>query len=138
MAYFYISLLFVAIAFLVNNKKIFSSFVQCFGGFAFAITGLVNFGLIVTYFVLMLYTCEAKIDPWLLVLQFVASVCAIIYIFKLFKSDEEDKSDLFDRADDHMRSGNSVRRSKRTMVHGRIRDRRLRDGSRVYHWRAKE
>lgn len=138
MVYFYISLIFVAIAFLMNNRKFFYSFVRCCEGLAFAITGLVDFGLMVGFVVLLLYTNEAEINPWLFALQMTLSVVSVIYILIPFKNHEEDKSSLSDHTVDNMRSRHNIWSSKRTMVHGRIRDCRLRDGSRVYHWRAGE
>lgn len=138
MPYFYISLIFVAIAFFMNNRKFFYSFVRCCEGLAFAITGLVDFGLMVGFVVLLLYTNEAEINPWLFALQMTLSVVSVIYILIPFKNYEENKPSLSDHTDDNMRIGNRVRRSKRTMVHGGIRDRGLRDGRGVYHWRADE
>lgn len=136
MFYFYVTLAVAIFAFALNTKKQLKSSVEYFGGFGIAITYVSNiiatFGLVVMF----ISSCKEGIDAWLLVLQFAISICVIIYILKPFTCDEEDKSDLSDNTDDNMRSRNCVRRSKRTMVHDGVRNRRMRDGSCVYHWRA--
>lgn len=136
MFYFYVTLAVAILAFALNNKKQLKSSVEHFGGFGIAMTYMSNiiamFGLVVIF----ISSYQEGIDAWLLVLQFVISICTIVYILKPFTCDEEDKSNLSDNTDYNMRSRDHRRRSKRTMVHDGVRNRRMRDGSSVYHWRA--
>ena len=136
MFYFYVTLAVAIFAFALNTKKQLKSSVEYFGGFGIAITYVSNiiatFGLVVMF----ISSCKEGIDAWLLVLQFAISICVIIYILKPLTYDEEDKSNLSDNTDDNMRSRDHRWRSKRTMVRDGVWNRRMRDGSSVYHWRA--
>lgn len=136
MFYFYVTLAIAVLAFALNNKKQLKSSVEQFGGFGIAMTYITNIIAMLGLIVIFIASYKEGIDAWLLVLQFAISICVIIYILKPFTYDEEDKSDLSDNTDDNMRSRNHRWRSKRTMVHNGVRNRRMRDGSSVYHWRA--
>lgn len=136
MFYFYVTLAIAVLAFALNNKKQLKSSVEQFGGFGIAMTYITNIIAMLGLIVIFIASYKEGIDAWLLVLQFAISICVIIYILKPFTYDEEDKSDLSDNTDDNMRSRDHRWRSKRTMVHNGVRNRRMRDGSSVYHWRA--
>lgn len=136
MFYFYVTLAVAVFAFAINNKKQLKSLIDYFGGFGIAITSVANIIIIFGLIVMFITSYQEDVDAWLLVLQFVVSICTIVYILKPFTCDEKDKSDLPDNTDDNMRTGNRVRRTKRTMVHDGVRNSRLRDGGSVYHWRA--
>lgn len=136
MFYFYVALAVSIFALAFNNKKQLKSFVDHFGGFGIGITYVANIIIILGLIVMFIASYKEGIDAWLLVLQFAILICIIVYILKPFTYDEEDKSNLSDNTDDNMRSRDHRWRSKRTMVHDGVRNRRMRDGSSVYHWRA--
>lgn len=136
MFYFYVALAVAIFAFALNNKKQLKSLVEHFGEFGIAITCISNILIMFGLIVIFIASCQEDVDACLLVLQFTISICVIIYILKPFTYDEEDKSNLSDNTDDNMRSRDHRWRSKRTMVHDGVRNRRLRDGDSVYHWRA--
>lgn len=136
MFYFYVVLAVAIFAFALNNKKQLKSLVEHFGEFGIAITCISNILIMFGLIVIFIASYQEGVDAWLLVLQFAISICIIVYILKPFTYDEEDKSNLSDNTDDNMRSRDHRWRSKRTMVHDGIRNRRMRDGSSVYHWRA--